>query len=110
MPSHIAGATAGSASTFAGSAASGTEPKWWASSGAVASVAATVIATPSASARTSRAAQAGASSAAAAPRARPSGAPSRRMPATAANESCQPGSAALRGFQASVATAASSSA
>ena len=30
------------------------------------------------------------------------------MPATAANESCQPGSAHARGFQASVAAAASS--
>ena len=57
MPSHMAGATAGSASRLAGSPASGTEPKWWASSGAVASVAATVIATPSARAAASRAAQ-----------------------------------------------------
>ena len=32
------------------------------------------------------------------------------MPATAANESCQPGSAQARGFQSSVAVAASSSA
>ena len=32
------------------------------------------------------------------------------MPTTAANDSCQPGSPALRGFQASVTTAASSSA
>ena len=52
IPSHMAGATAGSASRFAGRPASGTEPKWWASSGAVARVAATLMATPSASART----------------------------------------------------------
>ena len=47
IPSHMAGATAGSASTLAASPASGTEPKWYASRGAVASVAATVIAMPS---------------------------------------------------------------
>ena len=46
MPSHITGATAGSAARFAGSAASEARPKWNAIRGAVASVAATVSAAP----------------------------------------------------------------
>ena len=91
-----------------------TVPKWWASSGAVATVAAIVIARPSASSRSAarRADPGGLGSSSAAARAstRPSGTPSSRMPATAANESCQPGSPQARGFQASVSVAASSSA
>ena len=55
IPSHMAGATAGSASRFAGSPATGTASKWCASSGAVARVAARVIAVPSARPRTSAA-------------------------------------------------------
>ena len=51
IPSHIAGATAGRASTLAGSDVVESDSKWKAISGAVASVAATVTATPSARAR-----------------------------------------------------------
>ena len=51
MPSHIAGATAGSASRLASRVAVESVSKWKAISGAVASVAAIVIAAPSASAR-----------------------------------------------------------
>ena len=109
----MAGATTGRASTLAGRPASGTESKWWASSGAVATVAATVMATPSASAcalHRSALGIAGASSSTARRSTLPRGIPKARMPTTAAKESCQPGSAHARGFQASVAAAASSSA
>ena len=74
-------------------------PKWWAISGAVATVAATVIATPSASGRGS-----------AGERPAQQAAPATRIPTTAANESCQPGSPHARGLSASVTAAASSSA
>ena len=99
MPSHMIGATSGRASTLAGRPASETVPKWWAISGAVATVAATVTAMPSASGRGQRARAGGAAAGA-----------SVRIPATAANESCQPGSPHARGFTPSVTQAASSSA
>ena len=83
---------------MAGSPASESVPKWCASSGAVAAVAATVIASPSARAR----GRPGSASR--------TGGASTRIPATAANESCQPGSAVARGLNASVAQAASRSA
>ncbi|OJU80007.1 MAG: hypothetical protein BGO11_18060 [Solirubrobacterales bacterium 70-9] len=51
IPSHIAGATAGRASTFATRLVAETSSKTWAISGPVASVAATVTAIPSARAR-----------------------------------------------------------
>ena len=93
------GATAGSASRFAGSPASGTRAKWSASSGAVATVAATLMAVPSTAARDAATrtgprapALAGpgrsASSAAVIPPR--SGGASTMIPATAANESCHP--------------------
>ena len=96
----MTGATAGAASTFAGSDTSERRSKYSAMSGAVPSVAA--IVTASASAR---------------PRGMPA-APSRVRSAgtsassasTAAKLSCQPGSAAACGLQASVSAAASSSA
>ncbi len=90
--------TAGRARTLAGRLAAETEPKWWAMSGAVATVAATVTAIPSASSRGSR------------PRRLRSGGASTMIPATAANDSCQPTSPAARGLSASVAAAASNSA
>ena len=92
MPAHITGATAGSAARFAGIDTSGTASKWSASSGVVATVATAV------SHR--------------APAIGPRGASGRAatIPATAANESCQPASPATRGFAASVTAAASSSA
>ena len=132
MPSHMAGATAGSARTLAASPASGTDPKWYATRGAVANVAAAVIAMPSQ--RPSRSARdreppcapwpdaarpggpreparrSGANSSATRRSLAASGRPASRMPATATNESCQPGSPQARGFRASVAAAASSSA
>ena len=51
VPIHITGATAGSASRLAGRPINGTAPKLWASSGAVASVAAMVSASASANGR-----------------------------------------------------------
>ena len=92
MPAHITGATAGSAARFAGIDTSGTASKWSASSGVVATLATAV------SHR--------------APAIGPRGASGRAatIPATAANESCQPASPATRGFAASVTAAASSSA
>ena len=100
MPSHMTGATTGAASRLAGSEASDTCSKWNARSGAVATVAATVIAVASAtgSGRPRRASSAR------------SGGASSSSPATAANESCQPGSPAARGFSTSVTAAASPSA
>jgi hypothetical protein len=91
-------ATAGMATTLAGRPESETVSKWWASSGAVPIVAATVSAMPSASGP-----------------GRPESAlrirrPMARIEITAANESCHPGSAATRGLSASVAAAASRSA
>ena len=53
IPIHITGATAGRTSRFAGIDASEMRSKSWAISGAVATVAASVIAAPSASARAS---------------------------------------------------------
>ena len=47
MPTHMTGATAGRTSTFAGIDASDRRSKSWAMSGAVATVAASVIAMPS---------------------------------------------------------------
>ena len=90
MPAHITGATAGSAARFAGIETSGTASKWSARSGVVARLATAVSHTAAATGRR------GASGRAA------------RIPATAANESCQPASPAIRGFAASVATAATS--
>ena len=79
----------------------------------MASVAEAVIASPSARPRVSAACiRPGLrlSRAAAPIRTRLSGTPAIRIPATAAKESCQPGSAQERGFSASVTAAASSSA
>ena len=100
-----------------GDPASGIDPKWCASSGAVATVA-RVIANP----RRARGRAPGGGKAAA-PRGaswaalgralvagKRAEAPRARMPPTAANESCHPGSPDARGFPASVAPAASSSA
>ena len=98
MPSHIVAATAGMATTLAGSPDRETVSKWCASSGAVPIVAATVRATPSAS---------GPGSDASDERNRP---PMAMIEITAAKESCQPGSAVTRGLSARVTTAASSSA
>ncbi len=105
IPSHIAGATAGSASTLASRVVVETVSKWKAISGAVASVAAIVTARPSASARAQRARPRAARRSPAA-----SGAASSRMPSTAAKLSCQPTSAATPGSTASVAPSASASA
>ncbi len=104
IPSHIAGATAGSARRLAGSAASEKVSKWWAISGAVATVAAAVTATPSARARRGEPR-----------RARPASrgarrADQRRIPSTAAKLSCQPTSPLTRGLRARVTAAARSSA
>ena len=93
------GATAGAASRFAGSEASETCSKWKASSGAVPIVAATVIAAASATGS--------GMCRASAPR---SGGASSSSANTAANDSCQPGSDAARGFSASVTAPASPSA
>ena len=104
IPSHITGASAGTATRFAGSETTETVPKWSAISGAVASVAEIVSAAASASARRQP------------PRVRPGEQPPRaerstgRIPATAAKLSCQPMSPAARGSSASVTQAASSSA
>ena len=100
VPSHMTGATAGAASTFAGSEMSDRRSKCSAMSGAVPSVAAAVIAIASASpcgtpAAPSRVRSAGTSAS---------------SETTAAKLSCQPASAAARGFHASVSAAASSSA
>ena len=102
IPSHIAGATAGRATRFAGIAVSETVPKWWAARGAVARVAARVIAAPSARARRTPV-PSGA-------RRRISGGARTSSPATAQNESCQPMSAVARGSIARVAAAARPSA
>ena len=89
------GATAGAASRLAGSDASDTCSKWNASSGAVPTVAATVIAAASATgpgitrSNTTR-----------------SGGHSTSSATTAANDSCQPGSDEARGLSASVTAAA----
>jgi hypothetical protein len=104
MPTHIAGATAGAARMFAGSAAGENWSKAAAISGAVATVAATVTATASANARRadprtaspeiseiSRLAQS-------------------MIPITAAKLSCQPTSPSAPGFTARVRHAASSTA
>ncbi len=100
IPSHIEGATAGSAKRFAASVVVETAPKWKAISGAVASVAAIVRAAPSATAppmppEPIRIAIA-----------RRSGAARSRIPTTAAKLSCQPTSAAIRGSTARVTIAA----
>ena len=100
MPSHITGATAGAAARFAGSEASETCSKCSAISGAVAIVAAAVTAAASASGPGTRARRSAS---------RHRGA-SASSPATAANDSCHPGSPDARGLSASVATAASPSA
>ena len=80
----------------------------------MASVAATVIATPSQSpsrrACGSAARRCGDSSSAIRRSRAASGRPAIRIPATATNDSCQPGSPLARGFRASVAATASSSA
>ena len=103
MPSHIAGAIAGRARRLAGIAVSETVPKWWAASGAVASVAARVIAAPSASRRLPDPPRWAPSTSA-------SGPATASSPATAAKLSCQPTSPVARGSRASVAAAARSSA
>ena len=101
MPSHISGGTAGAATRFAGSETTETSSKWNASSGPVASVAAVVIGEDLGDragdppALRGRRASAGASAS---------------SPATAAKESCHPGSPAAAGFIASVTAAASPSA
>jgi hypothetical protein len=100
MPSHIAGATAGSASRLASSVVIEIASKWKAISGAVASVAAVVIAAPSASARRQPEAPIRAVIASR------SGEASRRMPSTAAKLSCQPTLPAMPGSSANIATAA----
>ena len=89
IPAHMTGATAGSAARLAGIEASGTASKWSASSGVVARLATAVSHI--------------------APAIAPRGANGRAatMPATAANDSCQPASPATRGFAASVTAAAS---
>ena len=102
MPSHITGASATTASRFAGSVTTEKVPNTNAISGAVATVAAIVSAAPSASARRARPGLGPASS-------RASGPDSRRIPTTAAKLSCQPTSAAARGSIARVIAAASSS-
>ena len=97
MASHMAGATAGAASTLAGSETSEAWPKWAAISGAVPSVAAPVRAVASARPRGSPR------------RTRPSrtrGASS-RMASTAAKLSCQPTSCTARGLTESVTAVAS---
>ena len=96
----MTGATAGAASTLAGSETSERRSKCSAMSGAVPSVAAIVTASASARPRGTPAAPS---------RARSAGT-SASSESTAAKLSCQPGSAAACGFQASVSAAASSSA
>jgi hypothetical protein len=96
----MTGATAGAANTFAGSPIGETRPKCSAISGAVATVAAIVIAVASATPRGTRRLRS-----ARATRPAPTA-----IPITAAKLSCQPGSAAARGFASSVTAAASSSA
>ena len=91
MPIHITGATAGSAARLAGIETSGTVSKCSASSGVVA-IPATAL-SHTAPANVPRGANGLAAS----------------IPATAANESCQPTSPQTRGLSASVTTAASSS-
>ncbi len=98
-PSHITGAIAGAASRFAGNEASDTCWKYSAISGAVPSVAATVTAAASATGRGIRRWKTS----------RNGGAPTSSA-ATAAKDSCHPGSAAVRGLIASVTAAASNSA
>ena len=100
IASHMAGATAGAASTLAGSDTSDACPKCAAMSGAVPSVAAPVSAVASASPRGRRR------------RTRPSRTrPARtRIATTAAKLSCQPTSSIARGLRASVTAVASSSA
>ena len=100
IPSHITGATAGAATRLAGSEASETCSKCSAISGAVASVAAAVTAIASASGPGTRARRS----------ASPQRGTSASSPATAANESCQPGSPDARGLSASVTAAARPSA
>ena len=99
IPSHMIGATTAAASRFAGSDASETSSKCSAISGAVATVAATVIAATSATGSGMRRLSAS--------RIRGTSASS---PATAAKESCQPGSPTASGLSASVTAAASPSA
>ncbi len=105
IPSHIAGATAGSASRFATGLTRDNSPKWRAINGAVATVAAKVIAAPSASASANgpRAPNRDLTAAATGPAIR-------RIPSTAAKLSCQPTSAAIPGSIASVIAAAATSA
>ena len=104
IPSHIAGATAGRAIRFAASDPAETVPKWWAISGAVATVAAMLIAVPSARARRGVPGPWPPSSSDARRLVQ------RKMPTTAAKLSCQPISAQARGSSARVTTAASRSA
>ena len=89
MPSHIAGATAGSASRFAARVVVETAPKWKAIRGAVASVAEIVSAAPSASVPAMPRDRS-------APRSPPQRRGESRIPTTAAKLSCQPTSARSR--------------
>lgn len=104
MPSHIAGAMAGSASRLEIRVVVESASKWKAIKGAVASVAAIVTAAPSARApRQPRAPTRRASAVR-------SGLARARMPSTAAKLSCQPTSAAMPGSIAAVTAAATTSA
>jgi hypothetical protein len=101
-PSHITGATTGTASRLAGTVTHDRRPNVTAMSGVVLAAAATHTASASAAGSGRRGQR----------RAMParSGGASPIRPSTAAKLSCQPGSPALRGFSARVLAAASSSA
>ena len=96
IPSHITGATAGAASTFAGSETSDVRSNWTAISGAVPIVAATVNAIASANPAGTRRRRSAA----------PSGPASTMIAATAAKLSCHPASSTARGLSPSVTAAA----
>ena len=100
IPSHITGASAITASRFAGRVTTETVPNANDIRGAVATVAETVRAAPSAIARRTRPGLAPAKT-------RASGAAKSRMPTTAAKLSCQPRSPVARGSRPSVTAAAS---
>jgi len=104
IPSHIAGATAGIASTLAKRVVVERVSKWKAISGAVARVAAIVTAAPSASAQRQPPEPIRAAIAAR------NGAASRKIPTTAAKLSCQPTSDPTPGSTAKVTPSASTSA
>ena len=102
IPSHIEGATAGSASRLAATVPRGSLPKWKPISGRVARVAATVTETPSESASPNRPARPSRNS-----RSRSeTGRARARIPTTAAKLSCQPTSPAEKGLRPRVRAAA----